>query len=511
MIIVTFQVTYLTAQVAINYDGSEPTTHTLLDLKSDTTGLLIPRMSHVQMNVLGGKLDNSHKGMIIYNSNAKTIYFWDGSEFVYMQSGTISQIRDDDYDTYIDTDLGADPDEIHIATGGTVYWTFDDGIINISNTGNSIFIGENAGLNDDLSDNNNVFLGHDAGKNNTSGYKNVAIGSDALFSSIHGNHNIAIGSSTLYNLTNGVQNVSIGYESSKENTMGHYNTSIGSYSMHKNTTGENNVVLGYGAGYYIDGGDNNVMIGYRAGRGGSENAKSGNVFVGYEAGYNEEGDNKLYIQNSSSSDPLIYGDFDLSSLGFMGDVGIGTKTPMVELQVHSIANSLSSLYITPKVVGSGDSSMILLAEDHNATYGMYWMYDGAGNEMELWGKSSATYNGPHLLVKRDNGDVAIGSEFASGYKLSVDGKVICEELRVNLLADWPDYVFSNDYNLMPILDVETYINEKGHLPNIPAASEIEKSGLEVGETQRLMMEKIEELTLYIIEQQKQIDELKKNQ
>jgi hypothetical protein len=106
------------------------------------------------------------------------------------------------------------------------------------------------------------------------------------------------------------------------------------------------------------------------------------------------------------------------------------------------------------------------------------------------------------------GNIAMGTTFATGYKLSVSGKVICTELRVNQVADWPDYVFQKDYQLMPVTQLESFIGEYGHLPNIPPAAEISKSGIEVGEMQRRMMEKIEELSLYVIQLKKEIDQLK---
>ncbi len=97
----------------------------------------------------------------------------------------------------------------------------------------------------------------------------------------------------------------------------------------------------------------------------------------------------------------------------------------------------------------------------------------------------------------------------SGYKLGVGGKVICEELKVKLQAGgWPDYVFADDYKLPLLTEVEKFIQANKHLPNIPAASEVEKEGLEIGDMQKRMMEKLEELTLYIIQQQKEIEALK---
>jgi hypothetical protein len=96
-----------------------------------------------------------------------------------------------------------------------------------------------------------------------------------------------------------------------------------------------------------------------------------------------------------------------------------------------------------------------------------------------------------------------------GYRLGVGGKVLCEEVRVKMQsAGWPDYVFDDEYKLLPLEELAAFIKKNKHLPNIPAAAEVDKEGMELGDMQRRMMEKIEELTLYIIKQQKEIDDLK---
>ena len=119
-----------------------------------------------------------------------------------------------------------------------------------------------------------------------------------------------------------------------------------------------------------------------------------------------------------------------------------------------------------------------------------------------------TGGGDRLFVDAA-GNVSIGSaSAANGYKLSVAGKVMAEELRIRLQASWPDYVFSDQYQLRNLSELENYIRTHHRLPNIPAAFEVEKNGMDMGEMQRRMMEKIEELTLYIIQQQKEIDELR---
>jgi hypothetical protein len=188
-------------------------------------------------------------------------------------------------------------------------------------------------------------------------------------------------------------------------------------------------------------------------------------------------------------------------------VGIGTQTPVGKLQVHDPSSHDSRLFITPMAPVSQDSSSVFFGEDNDATFGMFWLYDGVTDEMEIWGKTNSTTYGPHMVIRRNTGNIAIGSTFATGYKLSVSGKIICTELRVNLMENWPDYVFDDGYPLMPLGKLEEYISLNGHLPDVPSAEAIGDCGIEVGAMQRLMMEKIEELTLYIIQQQKEIQEL----
>lgn len=114
-----------------------------------------------------------------------------------------------------------------------------------------------------------------------------------------------------------------------------------------------------------------------------------------------------------------------------------------------------------------------------------------------------------LMSFRGDGRIGIWTTTpATGYALSVNGKIICEEVKVQLSESWPDYVFSDGYPLMPLRRVESFINQNHHLPGIPNASQIEKEGLSIGQMQKKMMEKIEELTLYIIQQQKEIETLK---
>ncbi len=110
-----------------------------------------------------------------------------------------------------------------------------------------------------------------------------------------------------------------------------------------------------------------------------------------------------------------------------------------------------------------------------------------------------------------NGSMVIGSPSvapATGYQLSVNGKIISEELKVQLQTSWPDYVFSDNYQLMPIGDLEKSIRQNKHLPNIPSAAQVSaEKGFEVGDMSRRLLEKVEELTLYIIQLKKENDRM----
>lgn len=107
------------------------------------------------------------------------------------------------------------------------------------------------------------------------------------------------------------------------------------------------------------------------------------------------------------------------------------------------------------------------------------------------------------------GGAIIGSRMITdrpriGYKLLVGGKMLAEEIKVDRIQNWPDYVFADAYKLRSPADLEQYIQTHRHLPGIPSASQVAEDGIYVGEMQALLLEKIEELTLYVIDQNKKI-------
>jgi hypothetical protein len=148
----------------------------------------------------------------------------------------------------------------------------------------------------------------------------------------------------------------------------------------------------------------------------------------------------------------------------------------------------------------------------------------AANGLNFWKPYSCANAGDHYLYLRNDGNIGIGTDKTYGYKLGVAGSIICTELKVRKLKEWPDYVLKDDYKLTPLCEVEAYINKNQHLADMPSAKEVSENGVNLGDMDVTLVKKIEELTKYIIdqqnmlteqqkqliEQQKQIDELKQN-
>lgn len=126
-------------------------------------------------------------------------------------------------------------------------------------------------------------------------------------------------------------------------------------------------------------------------------------------------------------------------------------------------------------------------------------------DVQTWGNAATTY------MSLEQGKLCIGAKRSVAHPnamLSVDGKIVCKDLYVTASSDWPDFVFEKNYKLAKLSEVRAYYEANKHLPNVPTASEIEEKGINMSEMSAIQMQKIEELTLYIIQLKDEIESLK---
>ena len=195
-------------------------------------------------------------------------------------------------------------------------------------------------------------------------------------------------------------------------------------------------------------------------------------------------------------------DFKNGNAIFGGKVGIGTTSPSHKLSVSSSDNSVMEL-------SSGTSGTWMDFENTAASAGSrLWSMGHAGNSGKFGIYQRDNTNAYRLYITKD-GKVGIGTNNPKGFELGVNGKVAATEVKVATYSNWSDFVFYDDYQLPTLKEVEAHIQEKGHLKDIPSAEEVAKEGFYLGAMDAKLLQKIEELTLYTIEQEKKIQKLEK--
>ncbi len=205
------------------------------------------------------------------------------------------------------------------------------------------------------------------------------------------------------------------------------------------------------------------------------------------------------------------GDFPWNYNGYAiyynnGAVGIGTNVPEANVKLQTKGgNDANAKYTHMRLEHVSNRYWNIRTYPYgHSLLGSY----GLAIEQPAGSYSGCAGCGGDLLLSPWRNIVMKSSNVGANLKLSVYGTVQAKEVLVTSnAASWPDYVFDDNYNLMSLSDVEKYISEFNHLPNIPDAKEIGSEGLSLGEMQRLHMEKIEELTLYTINQEKEINNL----
>jgi len=201
-----------------------------------------------------------------------------------------------------------------------------------------------------------------------------------------------------------------------------------------------------------------------------------------------------------------------------GYVGIGTTSPSSLLHVagnETLAGNLTFTAGTQSIqfanpgttpapmmymFSSGTTNTTRMVIAHSPSFPTWGLqYTDNGDQFDFLGAGTS-----RMSINLSNGNVGIGVA-SPVYKLEVCGTIRAKEVRVE--TGWCDYVFENNYKLRTIAELEQYINDNKHLPGIAPASDVEKNGLKVAEMNKAMMEKIEELTLYVIQLSKQNEKL----
>ncbi len=398
----------------------------------------------------------------------------------------------------------------------------------VSNT----FVGFNSGRSVTTT-NNNTFVGSSAGSATTGG-SNTFLGSTAG-AACTGSSNTFLGNAAGAGTTAyaGSENVYVG-------------NAAGQNASHATLVPNRNTIVGNAAGYYNVGNDN-VFIGWHSGIGTAASAGSGNVFIGHESGATATALNdRLIIQTRNAANPLIYGHFTDRWLTFNVNNASSVDS---RVTINSNANGYSGLRfgrLRPTNTSIGTNGRVLTV-DANGDVVLATDQVGTGTAISIVGGDFAqvTGSGAAYAIEALNiynhddylrtdrtvslndknlvfSTAAVSPAVAGGriyigevpayapvydYKLYVEKGILTEKVKVALRSgmDWADYVFADNYKLMPLKEVESFVKENKHLPGIESSEELRANGLDLADMQRKQMEKIEELTLHLIQQHKTIE------
>ncbi len=377
--------------------------------------------------------------------------------------------------------------------------TFIGDLAGMNNTASfNTFVGSSAGT-FNTSGAHNTFIGRYSGHFGTTGTFNTFVGNEAGLKNTEGNSNTFIGNDAGLSNTTAWDNTFIGANAGRDNTTGQSNTFIGRDTGHENTTGQYNTFIGRDAGHENTTGQFNTYIGESAGR--ANIAGSSNVFLGRRAGYNETSSNKLYIENSISSDPLIYGDFFNDIVGINGILGVGTELPTSTLHVRRTDGSAKVL------VEESNSSTLprtLMNLQNNGRPEIVMGNTGTNGE---WSFGAGT----NFILKQG----AVGTTsaaktkyltlFAGSGNLEITGSIITGGPTCGAGCD---AVFSSDYTLPTIEEHAKQMYALGHLPNVgPTAPD---QSVNLTDHMGKLLNELEHAHIYIAQLEQNTKQLERN-
>lgn len=188
-----------------------------------------------------------------------------------------------------------------------------------------------------------------------------------------------------------------------------------------------------------------------------------------------------------------------------GKVGIGNTSPSHTLSVGmtnpAVGAWASALFDAGIMIGSSGNSTAtyLYNQSETGVHGINAYNYETGQFIPV----HVGWNGNDVYIAKDGGSVGIGTTDTDGHQLAVNGSIKSKKVMVDP-DSWSDFVFEANYELPTLEEVEKHIDEKGHLPSIPSEAEVLQNGIDIGEMDASLLQKIEELTLYIIDMNKQL-------
>jgi trimeric autotransporter adhesin len=379
--------------VAVNTTGATANPSAILDVSSTSQGLLIPRMNNAERTTIS----NPANGLIVFDTDCSCLYYFistgpsSGAWKKLVEEGSNSGLYDVDGDSYLTLNYdNSDDDTVRLFFEDEEKYRISSKAIEQLNNGQSVFIGEAAGRNNDGSSTRNTFIGYHSGyqnintSNNTAvggyalseniGISNTALGTSALRYKSTGNYNIAVGGNSQMRGISGSRNTSVGYMSLYKSTgqfnvaigdnalssdsLGEYNTAIGARSLFSNYDGTYNSTLGYSSLFYNTGGSNNVAIGYNSSF--LNSTGDDNIAIGSHA----------LFQNETSSNNIAIGTGALYGLDSgTENLAIGIAS-MNMADIGSYNTSVGTWTLYNNKAGSGNTAMghYCMAQDSSGSY-----------------------------------------------------------------------------------------------------------------------------------------------